>query len=211
MIMSILLMGVFRIGLDQMSLASLIIALGMLVDNAIVMSESIMVQMSGGKKALDAAIDSANELKIPLLTSSLTTAAAFLPIYLAESGVGEYCAPLFEVVTITLLSSWILSLTMIPMLLLCQHVAPPEDVGAATSLPVLTHNFGGALGAAVIAVTAAALVPDGGTVAEGVASAFWVVAGIGLLALLPATLLPRRATERALIGGEPRAQHHGHP
>ncbi|MFC1682688.1 efflux RND transporter permease subunit [Candidatus Zixiibacteriota bacterium] len=116
MIMSIMLMGVFRIGLDQMSLASLIIALGMLVDNAIVMSESIMVQMRGGKKAIDAAIDSANELKIPLLTSSLTTAAAFLPIFLAASGVGEYCAPLFKVVTITLLSSWILSLTMIPML-----------------------------------------------------------------------------------------------
>ena len=116
MIMSLMFMGVFDIGLDQMSLASLIIALGMLVDNAIVMSESIMVQMSEGKKPIDAAVDSANELKIPLLTSSLTTAAAFLPIYLAESGVGEYCAPLFKVVTITLLSSWILSLTMIPML-----------------------------------------------------------------------------------------------
>lgn len=116
MIMSLMFMGVFRIGLDQMSLASLIIALGMLVDNAIVMSESIMVQMSDGKKPIDAAIDSANELRIPLLTSSLTTAAAFLPIYLAESGVGEYCAPLFKVVTITLLCSWILSITMIPML-----------------------------------------------------------------------------------------------
>jgi len=115
MIMSLMLMGVFKIGLDQMSLAALIIALGMLVDNAIVMSESIMVQMSEGKKPIDAAISSANELRIPLLTSSLTTAAAFLPIYLAESGVGEYCAPLFKVVTITLLSSWILSLTMIPM------------------------------------------------------------------------------------------------
>ncbi len=116
MIMCFALMGFFNIGLDQMSLASLIIALGMLVDNAIVMSESIMVQMAQGKKAKDAAIQSANELKIPLLTSSLTTAAAFLPIYLAESGVGEYTAPLFKVVTITLLSSWILSITMIPML-----------------------------------------------------------------------------------------------
>ncbi len=116
MIMSLMFMGVFDIGLDQMSLASLIIALGMLVDNAIVMSESIMVLMAEGKKPINAAIDSANELRIPLLTASLTTAAAFLPIYLAESGVGEYCAPLFKVVTITLLSSWILSLTMIPML-----------------------------------------------------------------------------------------------
>lgn len=116
MISSIMIMGFFKIGLDQMSLASLIIALGMLVDNAIVMSESIMVQMSEGKKAIEAAIESAGELRIPLLISSLTTAAAFLPIYLAESGVGEYCAPLFKVVTITLLCSWVLSLTMIPML-----------------------------------------------------------------------------------------------
>jgi len=116
MIMGIFIMGLFDIGLDQMSLAALIISLGMLVDNAIVMTESIMVQMSEGKKTLQAAIDSARELRIPLLISSLTTAAAFLPIYLAESATGEYTAPLFKVVTITLLSSWILSLTMIPFL-----------------------------------------------------------------------------------------------
>jgi len=116
MIMSLLVMSLFNIGLDQMSLASLIIALGMLVDNAIVMSESIMVQMSAGKRSFDAAIDSANELRIPMLISSLTTSAAFLPIFLAESGVGEYTAPLFKVVTITLLCSWVLALTMTPLL-----------------------------------------------------------------------------------------------
>jgi multidrug efflux pump subunit AcrB len=116
MIMALLIMSFLGIGLDQMSLASLIIALGMLVDNAIVMSESIMVQMASGKKAFDAAVDSARELQVPLLTSSLTTAAAFLPIYLAESSTGEYTAPLFKVVTITLLSSWILALTMTPLL-----------------------------------------------------------------------------------------------
>jgi multidrug efflux pump subunit AcrB len=116
MIMSILIMSFFKIGIDQMSLAALIIALGMLVDNAIVMSESIMVQMRSGKKAVAAAIDSAKELRTPMLTSSLTTAAAFLPIFLAESGVGEYTAPLFKVVTITLLSSWVLALTMTPLL-----------------------------------------------------------------------------------------------
>ena len=115
MVMNFMVMAFFHIGLDQMSLAALIIALGLLVDNAIVMSESTMVQMAAGKPAIDAAIDSANELKIPLLTSSLTTAAAFLPIYLAESNAGEYTAPIFKVVTITLLCSWILALTMIPL------------------------------------------------------------------------------------------------
>jgi len=115
-VMTLMIMGFLDIGLNQMSLASLMIALGMLVDNAIVMSESIMVQMEEGKPAVEAAVDSAAELRVPLLISSLTTIAAFLPIYLAESDTGEYTAPLFKVVTITLLSSWILSLTMIPML-----------------------------------------------------------------------------------------------
>ena len=116
MITSFLVMSVFDIGIDQMSLASLIIALGMLVDNAIVMSESTAVQMARGKTARQAAIDSAAELRGPLLISSLTTAAAFLPIFLAESNTGEYTAPLFKVVTITLLCSWFLALTLIPVL-----------------------------------------------------------------------------------------------
>jgi len=116
MIMTFLFMGFAGFGLDQISLASLIIALGMLVDNGIVMSESIMVQMAGGKEPVPAAIDSANELKIPLLTSTLTTGAAFLPIALAKSNTGEYCAPIFWVVTATLLCSWIVALTVVPLL-----------------------------------------------------------------------------------------------
>jgi len=116
MISTIFVMNQLDIGLDQISLAALIIALGMLVDNGIVMSENIMVQMNQGKSSIEAAISSANELKIPLLTSSLTTSAAFLPIFLAESAMGEYTAALFEVVTITLLCSWVLSLTVIPLL-----------------------------------------------------------------------------------------------
>ncbi len=116
MLLTIIIMQALDIGLDQVSLASLIIALGMLVDNGIVMSENIMVQMQRGKYALDAAIDSANELRLPLLTASMTTAAAFLPIFLAESDVGEFTASLFKVVSITLLCSWLISLTLIPML-----------------------------------------------------------------------------------------------
>jgi multidrug efflux pump subunit AcrB len=115
MIFAILIMSMLDIGIDQISLAALIIALGMLVDNGIVISESIVVQMTNGKAAVRAAIDSANELKVPLLTSSLTTAAAFLPIYLAESATGEYTASLFKVVSITLMCSWILSMSIIPM------------------------------------------------------------------------------------------------
>lgn len=116
MLITMLVMNTVSIGLDQISLAALIIALGMLVDNGIVMSENITVQMAEGKGRVEAAMASAGELKLPLLTSSLTTAAAFLPIYLAESSTGEFTASLFKVVTIALLSSWLLSITIIPLL-----------------------------------------------------------------------------------------------
>jgi len=115
-IMAFIFMPMVGVSIDQMSLAALIIALGLLVDNAIVVSESVLVQMREGKTAKEAAISSAGELAVPLLVSSLTTAAAFLPIFLAKSSVGEYTGALFKVVTITLLCSWCLALTMIPLL-----------------------------------------------------------------------------------------------
>ncbi len=115
-VMSLFVMSLLGIGLDQISLAALIIALGMVVDNAIVMAESIIVLLDAGRRPIDAAVEAARELRIPLLSASLTTAAAFLPIFLAESTTGQYTAPLFKVVTITLLSSWILTLTLTPLL-----------------------------------------------------------------------------------------------
>ena len=124
-VISFLVMSTMNIGLDQVSLASLIIALGMLVDNSIVMCESILVQIGTGKAPKEAAIDSARELQTPLLISSLTTAAAFLPIYLAESATGEFCASIFKVVTITLLCSWVVALTFIP--LLCVRFLKPSE------------------------------------------------------------------------------------
>ncbi len=117
-LLSFLFMHWFRVGLDQMSLASLIIALGLLVDNSIVISESIIVHVQSGESIYNASLDSTKELFVPLLTSTLTTSAAFLPIYLAQSQVGEYTAPIFIVVSITLFSSWFLSLTMTPFLCL---------------------------------------------------------------------------------------------
>lgn len=135
MIAGILIMSLFDISIDQISLAALIIALGMLVDNGIVMSESIMVQLAEGKNKIAAAIDSAAELKVPLLVSSLTTAAAFLPIFLAESSTGEYTASLFKVVTITLLCSWLIAMTIIPILCInFMKVAPSKEEGDSKAL-----------------------------------------------------------------------------
>ena len=116
---TLILMSGAGVGLNQVSLAALIMALGMLVDNAIVMAESVMVRMEKGEKAYNAAVASASELKVPLLISSLTTSAAFLPFYLAQSTMGEIVGEIFVVISFALLSSWLFALTLIP--LLCIH------------------------------------------------------------------------------------------
>ena len=115
-IMTLMLMGLIDMGLNQVTLAALIMALGMMVDNAIVVSESILVKMEKGASVKDAAISSCTELIIPLLISTLTTSAAFLSFYLAESTMGDIMGPIFVVITLALVSSWIISLTVITMM-----------------------------------------------------------------------------------------------
>ena len=116
MVMSMMIMNLMGVGLNQVTLASLIMALGMLVDNSIVVSESILVKIEKGIAAKEAAISSAKELTIPLLISTLTTSAAFLAFYLAENTMGEIMGNIFVVITIALLSSWILALSLVAML-----------------------------------------------------------------------------------------------
>ena len=108
-------MGIIGMGLNQVTLAGLIMALGMMVDNAVVVAESIMVKMEEGQSRLDAAINSCAELFVPLLISTLTTSAAFLSFYLAESIMGDIVGPLFVVISSALLISWLLSLSMVAM------------------------------------------------------------------------------------------------
>lgn len=116
MIITFFVMQMIGITVNQISLAALIIALGLLVDNAIVIVETILLKREGGMPAVQAAIEAGAELRTPLLVSSLTTGAAFMPIGLAESSVGEYTADIFYVVTIALLVSWLLAMTLVPML-----------------------------------------------------------------------------------------------
>lgn len=124
MLMCIGLMPVFDITLQSVSIASLIIALGMLVDNGIVTSENILVRLASGEERFKACAAAVKELWMPLLTASLTTICAFLPIAIAKSDVAEYCISLFQVVSLTLLCSWVLSITLIP--LLCYYFLKPK-------------------------------------------------------------------------------------
>lgn len=116
MVITFYFMQTLSITINQVSLAALIISLGLLVDNAIVIVESILVKRTAGVSAIEAAVTSGTELFAPLLVSSLTTAVAFMPIALAESAVGEYTADIFYVVTIALLTSWFLAMCFLPLL-----------------------------------------------------------------------------------------------
>jgi len=116
MVFSLMIMNLLDVGLNQVSLATLLMALGMQVDNSIVISESIVVKMENGMPSKEAAISSTKELTVPLLISTLTTSAAFLPFFLAEDVMGEMMGNIFIVITIALLSSWILALSFVAML-----------------------------------------------------------------------------------------------
>ncbi|AMK12578.1 efflux RND transporter permease subunit [Pseudodesulfovibrio indicus] len=121
----IALMPLFGVGLQRISIASLIISLGILVDNGVVVSEAILVRLASGENRLKAAVGAVSELWMPLLAASLTTIFAFLPIPLATTHpVGEFCSSLFVVVTLTLACSWALSMSMVPML--CYYLLKPK-------------------------------------------------------------------------------------
>ncbi|UII78778.1 efflux RND transporter permease subunit [Flagellimonas sp. CMM7] len=114
-IATLMVMGVLNLGLNQVTLAALIMALGMLVDNAIVVAETIMVKLEQGIAKKEAAIQAFSELWMPLLISTLTTSAAFLAFYLSPTTMGDIVGPIFVVISIALASSWLIALTVITM------------------------------------------------------------------------------------------------
>ena len=111
-----LFMGFFDQGINQVSLAALIMALGLMVDNGVVVAETVLVKLENGTDKWNAVKEACDELIVPLLISTLTTSVAFMSFYLAEGTMGDIVGPLFVVITIALVSSWFLSMTMITML-----------------------------------------------------------------------------------------------
>ncbi|HWS40234.1 MAG TPA: efflux RND transporter permease subunit [Arenimonas sp.] len=106
----------FNIGLHKISLGALILALGLLVDDAIIAVEMMAVKMEQGFDRLSAASFAYTSTAFPMLTGTLITAAGFLPIATAASSTGEYTRSIFQVVTIALLLSWIVAVIFIPYL-----------------------------------------------------------------------------------------------
>ena len=106
----------FNIGLHKISLGALILALGLLVDDAIIAVEMMAIKMEQGFDRISAASFAYTSTAFPMLTGTLITAAGFLPIATAQSGTGEYTRSIFQVVTIALLLSWIVAVIFIPFL-----------------------------------------------------------------------------------------------
>ncbi|WP_275628921.1 MULTISPECIES: efflux RND transporter permease subunit [Pseudomonas] len=114
--MTFVCMRYFDIGLHKISLGALVLALGLLVDDAIIAVEMMAVKMEQGYDRLKAASFAWTSTAFPMLTGTLVTAAGFLPIATAQSGTGEYTRSLFQVVTIALLVSWIAAVVFVPYL-----------------------------------------------------------------------------------------------
>ena len=114
-VVTFVLMAIFGIDLQRMSLGALVIALGMMVDNSIVVADGIVVRLKQGMERTKAAIEAASSPSIPLLGATVIAVMAFYPIFASTESAGEYCRTLFTVVAISLLSSWVISITLTPL------------------------------------------------------------------------------------------------
>ncbi|MCZ6799986.1 MAG: efflux RND transporter permease subunit [Nitrospirae bacterium] len=104
------------VALERISLGALIIALGMLVDNAIVVVDGILVKLQRGVKAVQAASEVVQQTAVPLLGATLIAMLAFAPIGTSDDATGEFCRSLFQVVVVSLLLSWVTAVTTTPVL-----------------------------------------------------------------------------------------------
>lgn len=141
MLTTLSLMLFFDMKLERMSLATLIISLGLLVDNGIVIAEDFKRRIEEGTSRYNAMVEGCQELAMPLLSSSVTTILFFLPLMLAEHVAGEYTRSISLVILITLMTSWILALCVTPIL--CYYFIQPDakDKNKETALDKLYRVY----------------------------------------------------------------------
>jgi multidrug efflux pump subunit AcrB len=113
---TVMFMSIFSIEMERISLGALIIAMGMLVDNAIVVAEGMQIAMLRGKASRPAADEAAAKTQVPLLGATVIGIMAFAGIGLSSDATGEFMFSLFAVIGISLMLSWILALTVTPLL-----------------------------------------------------------------------------------------------
>jgi multidrug efflux pump subunit AcrB len=113
--------------LHRMSLGALIVAMGMMVDNAIVVVDGILVRMQKGMDRVAAAIEAASQPSIPLLGATVVGVMSFFPIAASTENAGEYTQALFTVAAISLLISWVFSFTITPIMCVALLPTPKND------------------------------------------------------------------------------------
>ena len=121
---SLIAMRALGVELQTVSMAAIILALGLLVDNGIVIAEDIERRLSEGEERRAACEHAGRSLALPLLTSSLVIVIAFSPFFFGQTGTNEYLRSLAIVLAVTLLGSWLFSITVTP--LLCLYFARPH-------------------------------------------------------------------------------------
>ena len=117
------------VALERISLGALIIALGMLVDNAIVVVDGVLVRLQKGEDAKSAAIEVVKQTAIPLLGATIIAILAFAAIGTSQDNTGEFCRSLYQVVLVSLLLSWVTAVTVTPLLCV-MFLKPPTDQSA---------------------------------------------------------------------------------
>ncbi|RQS64110.1 AcrB/AcrD/AcrF family protein [Burkholderia sp. Bp8963] len=127
-----LFMYLFDIGLHKVSLGTLVLSLGLLVDDAIIAVEMMAVKLEQGYDRASAAAFAYTSTAFPMLTGTLVTVSGFLPIALAKSSTGEYTRSIFEVSAITLITSWFAAVVLIPLL---GHELLPKPRACAAGSP----------------------------------------------------------------------------
>jgi multidrug efflux pump len=115
-LLSFLAMYLFGIKIHQISVAALVLSLGMLVDNSIVVSDSIQIYLDAGEKRMDACVKGVKSVALPIFTSTLTTIAAFAPFIFLNSIAGDYIRSLPQIVCIALTASYVSAVFAIPVL-----------------------------------------------------------------------------------------------
>lgn len=123
---SFLFLDPMGVALERISLGALIIALGMLVDNAIVIVDGILIRMQKGESARSAAPIVVSQSAWPLLAATLIAILAFAAIGTSNDATGEYCRSLFQVVMVSLLLSWVTAVTVTPLLCVL-FLKPPKQ------------------------------------------------------------------------------------
>lgn len=129
---TIMIMQWMGIMFERISLGAFIIALGMLVDNAIVITEAVLIAAQRGENRVKAAVAIVEQTKWPLLGATVVAILSFAPIGASQDSTGEYCRSLFLVLGISLLMSWVLAITATPLfasgyLKSAEAGAAPED------------------------------------------------------------------------------------